>query len=108
MTAPHLSISFRAAMMWAMVANLLITGSALVSAQVPATASNQEREVGIKLIQSGRSSEALSVLKKVISQSKLDAEAWYYLGVAYVQLKGFKNAGGAFETAINIRPEFAE
>jgi Flp pilus assembly protein TadD len=47
-------------------------------------------------------------LKKVISQSKLDAEAWYYLGVAYVQLKDFKNAGGAFETAINIRPEFAE
>ena len=48
-------------MMWAMVVNLLITGSALVSAQVPATVSNQEREVGIKLIQSGRSSEALSV-----------------------------------------------
>jgi predicted Zn-dependent protease len=94
--------------MRAMVASLLLTGSVLVSAQAPATVSNQDRELGIKLIQSGRSSEALNALKKATSRSKLDAEAWYYLGVVYVQLKDFKKAGVAFETAVKIRPEFAE
>jgi TonB family protein len=69
--------------------------------------SNQDRELGIKLIQSGRTSEALSALKKATSRSKLDAEAWYYLGIAYIELRDFKKAGGAFQKAIEIRPQFA-
>src|SRR5258705_1803116 len=108
MTIPHFCISPGTFAMRAVIASFFVAGAALVSAQSPTTVSNQDREIGIKQLQSGHASEALSALKKATKRSKLDADAWYYLGVAYIRLRELKKAADAFGTAIRIRPEFAE
>jgi TonB family protein len=81
---------------------------AVVFGQEVAQSSGADRETGIKLIGAGRTAEALDALKKATRKNKADAEAWYYLGVVYIQLKDFKKASGALETATKIRPDLAE
>jgi TonB family protein len=69
--------------------------------------SHEERDLGQKLYQEGRYSEALTVLKKAVKHNKADADAWYYLGLTHLRQKDFKAATKSFETLLNLKPESA-
>ncbi len=78
-------------------------------AQTPAPARTEERELGIELYHQGKFKEAAKQLRKAANKNKADAEAWHYLGLSLLrQEKEIKNASKAFETAVKLRPDFAE
>ena len=66
--------------------------------------SNAELDPAIKLMREGETEKALKSLKRVVKNNKLDGEAWYYLGVVYLQLEDFKKAADAFKKATEVRP----
>ena len=79
------------------------------SAQAPPTANAEERQRGMELYRQGKFSEAANLLRKALRQNKADDEAWYYLGVVLLhQPKEVKNASKAFESALKLRPDFAQ
>lgn len=85
---------------------LVLSASHSALAQLPAKESPLER--GVALIREERPAEAIVLLKDLTKREKTNAEAWYYLGVAYSALTDFKKAASAFETAIKLRPQFPE
>jgi len=90
------------------VAAILIVATAGgVFSQTSTAPSTPELEPTIKLVREGRSNEALKELKKAIEINKQSAEAWYYLGVVYLQLNDFKKAASAFQSLIRLQPSFA-
>ena len=97
----HLT-SFR---MLAVVASTFFWASHSVS-QTITTPANERLQAGIKLIQTSHYLEAAEELKRLTKENRTDALAWYYLGVAYVQLEDLKKATAAFETSVNIRPHW--
>lgn len=54
------------------------------------------------LIQNNNLSEAKSILEKLISNDKNNAEAHFYLGHALFRMKDYESASDEFETAIKI------
>lgn len=81
----------------------------ITSAQTHAVPNDQDLMRGIEFYKQGRYSEAAKQLKIVANKNKGDAQAWYYLGLALVhQEKEVKNSSKAFETALKLRPHFAE
>jgi len=63
---------------------------------------------GTELYRQKHYSEAAEVLKQAIAKDKANADAWYYLGLAFIaDPKGLKDASKAFETAVKLRPDFA-
>jgi TonB family protein len=75
--------------------------------QTPAPISNTELEPAIKLIRHGETESARDALKRIVKKNKMDGEAWYYLGIAYLQLGDLKKASDAFKRAIEVRPDLA-
>lgn len=66
-----------------------------------------ERERGIELLNQRKFKDAAKIFRKAVDQNKTDPEAWYYLGLAFMQQeKETKNAAKAFETALRLRPDF--
>lgn len=86
---------------------VLLATAASVYTQTPAQPSNPELDPAIKLMREGETDKALKSLKRVVKNNKLDGEAWYYLGVVYLQLSDFKKAADAFKKAIEVRPDLA-
>lgn len=82
--------------------------SAPVAGQAQMPLSSNEQDGIVKLIGQGRSPEALAELTKAVKKNKADAEAWYYLGVVYLQLKNYKKATSAFENSTKVRPDLAQ
>jgi len=68
---------------------------------------NPELTPAIQLIRQGESKKARELLKKAVKKNKTDGEAWYYLGIAYLQLNDFKKGSDAFKNAIEARPDLA-
>lgn len=86
---------------------LLIVAAILIAAtnvfsQTPSPAVD-DLAPAIKLVNEHRSNEALAALKQALKTNKQDAEAWYYLGVVYLQLSDFKKATDAFEDALKFQ-----
>lgn len=79
-----------------------ITGSVFSQSQTPV--SPTELDPIIKLVREKKSQEALEALKLKVKENKNNAEAWYYLGVVYLQLADFKKASAAFGDAIKLNP----
>lgn len=68
----------------------------------------EQRSRGIELYRQGKFVEAIKALQGAVKENKTDYEAWYYLGLAFFQQpKKIKDAVKAFETAIELRPQFA-
>src|SRR5215813_14342103 len=88
--------------MLAFLASIFLCAASVCVAQ-NVLPNNERLQAGISLIKEGRFSEAEAAFKKATSENKTDGESWYYLGVVYVQLKDFKKAAVAFETAVRIR-----
>ncbi len=76
--------------------------------QSAAIANAEERDHGLVLNKQGKFAEAAKVFRKAVERNKSDGEAWYYLGLAFLQQpQETKNASKAFETALKLKPNFA-
>jgi TonB family protein len=81
--------------------------TAFAQTTAASVANAEERQHGIELYRQGKFPEASNLLLKAVKKNKADAEAWYYLGLTLLhQPKELKNASKAFETALNLRPNY--
>jgi TonB family protein len=78
-----------------------------VFSQTTTFSSNPELAPAIQLLRDGESKKALDAFKQAVKNNRADGEAWYYLGIAYLQTGDFKKASEAFKTAIEVRPDLA-
>lgn len=86
---------------------LLASTAGSLHSQTVNGGSHEERDLGQKLYQEGRYSEALTVLKKAVKHNKADADAWYYLSLTHLRQKDFKAATKAFESSLKLNPASA-
>lgn len=79
------------------------------NAQQPATeVVSTDRDRGIELFKKGQTLEAIKILKEVVKQHPDDADAWYFLGLAYYSDSAIWQAGVAFERLLVLRPGSAD
>lgn len=71
-------------------------------------AGHEAREAGVSLYKQGNNVSAISALTDAVKKDRLDAEAWYYLGVAYNANGDAKEARKAFEQVLKLRPNSTE
>ena len=90
-----------------MAAIVLAVAASSVFGQGLRPIANPELAPAIQLIQQGETTKALDLLKKAVKKNKTDGEAWYYLGIVYLQLSDFKKGSDAFKKAIESRPDLA-
>ncbi|HEY5075396.1 MAG TPA: TonB family protein [Pyrinomonadaceae bacterium] len=67
-----------------------------------------DRDRGIKLYQQGQIVEAIKILKRVVKTHADDADAWYFLGLAYYSNSAFLWARDALEHSVSLRPDSAD
>jgi TonB family protein len=63
---------------------------------------------GIQLYQQGDSTQAIKILKEIVKKHPDDADAWYYLGLAFNSQGLFGEARPRFERLIQLRPDSAD
>ncbi|HEX3187301.1 MAG TPA: tetratricopeptide repeat protein [Pyrinomonadaceae bacterium] len=90
-----------------MAAIVLVVAASSFFGQTPKPSPNPELIPAAQLIRQGENKKAIGLLKKAIKKDKTDGEAWYYLGVAYLQTNDFKKGAEAFQKAIEARPDLA-
>ncbi len=60
---------------------------------------------GVELYRQGKHQEAIKLLRDAVKKQKEDANAWLYLGMAYVKASEMKKAREALQTARRLRPQ---
>ena len=90
-----------------LAAIVLTVAASSVFGQSEPPLSNPELATAIALLHDGDSKKALDLLKQAVKNNQADGEAWYYLGIAYIQTGDLKKASDAFKTAIVVRPDLA-
>ena len=93
--------------MLTLAAIVLVVAANCVFSQGLKPIANPELTPAVQLIRQGESKKARELLKKAVKNNKTDGEAWYYLGIAHLQLNDFKKASDAFKNAIQARPDLA-
>jgi len=93
--------------MLTIAAIVLTVAASNVAGQGLKPIANPELAPAAQLIRQGDSKKARELLKKAVKKNKTDGEAWYYLGIAHLQLNDFKKASDAFKKAIEARPDLA-
>lgn len=93
--------------MLTIAAIVLLVSASCVFGQGLKPITNPELTPVVQLIRQGESKKARELLKKAVKKNKTDGEAWYYLGIAHLQLNDFKKASDAFKNAIQARPDLA-
>jgi TonB family protein len=92
----------------ALVAGIFfVSGPVDVLPQAALTEPAPTLQRGILLVKENKPDAAIVVLKTVTSQHKQVAEAWYYLGFAYLQKSDLKKARSALEKAIKVKRDYA-
>ena len=76
-------------------------------AQVAPAPGLAERERGIAHYNQNKTKEAVSTLKSAVKKDKTDHQAWYYLGLAQVKLKDYKEAAKSLQKVVQLQPDFA-
>jgi TonB family protein len=71
-------------------------------------AASHLRDRGIELYRQGKMLGAIEVLNKVVEKNSNDADAWYYLGLAYSSEGSFLWARPAFERLLVLRNRESE
>jgi TonB family protein len=99
----HLSIS----RMLIMAAIVIAIAASTVFSQTPTPTPNPALAPAVKLVREGESQKAVDFLKNAVKTNKTDGEAWYYLGIVYLQLSDLKKATDAFKKAVEMRPDLA-
>jgi len=77
-----------------------------VSGQQPEPLADTAR--GIQLYQQGDATGAIKILKEIVKNHPDDADAWYYLGLAFNSQGLFGEARPRFERLIQLRPDSAD
>jgi TonB family protein len=77
-------------------------------AQQSATEASFERDRGIDFYKQGRTGEAIRILSEVVKKHSDDADAWYFLGLAYYSDSAISPARVAFEHLLSLRPDSAD
>src|SRR5205823_13263958 len=85
-----------------------ISGSQTEHAQQPDTAANQDTAHSIQLYKQGDATKAIKLLRDIVKQHPDDADAWYFLGLAFNSEGIFGGARTAFEQLIKLRPDSAD
>jgi TonB family protein len=67
-----------------------------------------ERDRGIDLYKQGKAQAAIKILKEAVKQHSDDADAWYFLGLAYYSDSAIWLARDAFEHLLSSRPDSAD
>ncbi len=75
--------------------------------QTPVLSSTPEFSGLVNRLREGRNSQVLDELNKAVDENKFNADAWYYLGIAYLQHNDFKKASRAFDRAKELQPGLA-
>jgi TonB family protein len=78
-----------------------------VFSQTPLPSPNPALAPVVQLIRDGDFEKALGLLKRAVKENKTDGEAWYYLGIVYLQTSELKKAADAFKKAVEVRPDLA-
>lgn len=78
------------------------------NAQQPTTDVAADRDRGIDLYKQGQTQAAIKILKEVVKKHSPDAEAWYFLGLAYYSDAAIWQARDAFEHLLSSRPDSAD
>jgi len=85
---------------------LISRSSGYVNAQQPEPLTATAR--GIQLYRQGDVAGAIKILKKAVKWFPDDADAWYYLGLAFINQGMFAQARPQFEHLIQLRPDSAD
>ena len=87
--------------------SFLLSGfSSYAPAQQPGPSVGSAR--GIQLYQQGDASGAIKILQEVVKKHPDDADAWYYLGLAFNSQGLIAEARPRFERLIGLRPDSAD
>ncbi len=85
-----------------------ICGSQTVHAQQPDASANQDTSRAIQLYKQGDATQAIKLLREIVNKHPDDADAWYYLGLAFNSEGIFGSGRPAFEQLIKLRPDSAD
>jgi TonB family protein len=85
-----------------------ISGSPTVQAQQPDASANQDTASAIQLYKQGDTIQAIKLLRAIVDKHPDDADAWYYLGLAFNSEGIFGGARHPFEQLIKLRPDSAD
>lgn len=84
----------------------IVVGASPVRAQQPEPLKTTAR--GIQLYQQGDADGAIKILQEVVENHPDDADAWYYLGLAFNSQGSIGAARSPFEHLVNLRPDSAD
>jgi TonB family protein len=84
---------------------VLLATSTGATAQQPSSNPSEDRDRGIQLYKQGEPAAAIKILTKVVEKHANDADAWYFLALAYWSEGAIGAARPAFEHLIELRPE---
>ncbi|HEX5965998.1 MAG TPA: TonB family protein [Pyrinomonadaceae bacterium] len=91
-----------------MIAAIVISiAASSVFSQTPTPSPNPALAPVVELIRVGDFEKALKLLKQAVKENKTDGEAWYYLGIVYLQTSELNKAADAFQKAVEVRPDLA-
>ncbi|HVG35900.1 MAG TPA: tetratricopeptide repeat protein [Pyrinomonadaceae bacterium] len=79
-----------------------------INAQQPSTTKVDNTARGIELYQKGDNIGAIEALRTAVKYQKDDAQAWLFLGLAYMRAGHAKKAREAFEKTVRLNPKSAE
>lgn len=83
---------------------LAVSGNVIAQKPVPLTRTTR----GIQLYQQGDLDKAIKILKEAVKRSPEDADAWYYLALAFNSQGHIREALPGFERLIELRPDSAD
>lgn len=86
---------------------LIAAAAGSAFSQTPVLSSTAEFAPLVTRLREGRNAQVLQELKQIVKENKLNADAWYYLGIAYLQHNDFKKASSAFDRAKELQPGLA-
>src|SRR5262245_32198294 len=85
---------------------LFVFASIQIFAQTPRADSGDDLASAVKLIQENRFQDALAKLNVLAQKNPSDSQAWFYLGVASIELRFLKTGTDALRKSIELDPGF--
>ena len=107
MRVPHYA---RAFVLVSLLLSLLLDSgsSAHLQSQQQDGTKNRDTERAIETYHQGDATEAIKQLQAIVKRRPDDADAWYYLGLAFHSQGFIRRSKPAFEQVVRLRPESAD
>ena len=91
-----------------LLASLSFLTTARGQAQRPDGATNSDTARAIEIYQQGDATEAIKLLQAIVKKRPDDADAWYYLGLAFYSKGSIGFSRPALEQFVRLRPDSAD